>query len=230
MLRGGAVERAISLVRTPTLARSFRARPLPRDVIVLIRIAAGGSATTKEAIAASGESMHLLKEAAVFYLTQILLYQGADSYRSLGVSPDAPQEELRRNMAWLLRWLHPDLDQENPFHQYSRRVIRAWENLKTPERRAIYDKKLLLAATGAPASSPAVKSTAPASKSSRNLRFEKNRNRRWHHDIRPAVVVIVILMASAAWLSIAGFDLLFSTPSRPVTAAYGGWLDRVFDR
>ena len=97
---------------------------------------------------ASGEPMHVLKEAAVFYLTQILLHPGADSYRTLGVSPDAPQEELRRNMAWLLRWLHPDLDQENAFDQYSRRVIRAWENVKTPERRAMYDKKRLLPKSG----------------------------------------------------------------------------------
>ena len=52
----------------------------------------------------------MIREAAGFFVEQILLFPGADSYRVLGASPEATNRELRRNMSLLLRWLHPDLD------------------------------------------------------------------------------------------------------------------------
>ena len=51
---------------------------------------------------------HSLREAAGFYIEQILLHPDADHYRVLGSQPGAANTELRRNMALLIRWLHPD--------------------------------------------------------------------------------------------------------------------------
>ena len=54
----------------------------------------------------------MVRLAATFFIEQILFAPHADSYRVLGASPQASASELRRNVALLLRWLHPDLDPE----------------------------------------------------------------------------------------------------------------------
>ena len=88
----------------------------------------------------AGRSRDTVREAAAFFVEQILLYPGADSYRVLGARPDATYGELRRNMALLLRWLHPDRDRQGERAIFAARVTRAWSDLKTPERRAAYDR------------------------------------------------------------------------------------------
>lgn len=42
-------------------------------------------------------------------------------------------------MALLQRWVHPDMDRAGDRTVYATRVTRAWEALKSPERRAAYD-------------------------------------------------------------------------------------------
>ena len=51
----------------------------------------------------------MVREASAFFIEQILLGPDADSYRVLGADRNAAAAELRRNMALLLRWLHPDM-------------------------------------------------------------------------------------------------------------------------
>ena len=87
-----------------------------------------------------GRSRETVREAATFYVVQILLFPDADSYRVLGARPEATNGELRRNMTLLLRWLHPDLDRKGELSVFAARVTRAWNDLKTPERRADYDR------------------------------------------------------------------------------------------
>ena len=44
-------------------------------------------------------------------------------------------------MALLMRWLHPDVDASAGERSiFAGRVTKAWENLKTPDRRAAYDQ------------------------------------------------------------------------------------------
>ena len=100
-----------------------------------------------------------VRDAAGFFIEQVMLFPEADSYRVLGASPTAANFELRRNMALLLRWLHPDIDQKGERSIFAARVTKAWGDLKTPERRAAYDRQL-------------VKSQADA------LQREKRRSRR----------------------------------------------------
>ena len=58
---------------------------------------------------------------------------------------EASHSELRRNMTLLLQWLHPDLDRREARSVFAARVTRAWNDLKTPERRAAYDRAQNLA-------------------------------------------------------------------------------------
>ena len=45
-------------------------------------------------------------------------------------------------MALLMRWLHPDKDLEGRRSMFVNRVTRAWDDLKTADRRAAYDQRI----------------------------------------------------------------------------------------
>ena len=84
-----------------------------------------------------------MRDAAAFYIEQILLAPESDSYRVLGGGPQTSSGDLRRNMALLLKWLHPDMERNGSGNSarsmFAGRVTLAWEDLKTAERRAAYD-------------------------------------------------------------------------------------------
>jgi len=145
MDRVPALNVAMDLMHHPLQAPRIRAAPLPSGVVMLLRIAAGDAEATKQATALIGRSREVVREAAAFFIEQILLYPDANSYRVLGALPETAHTELRRNMALLLRWLHPDLDGQNQRSVFAARVARAWNDLKTPERRAAYDQSQQLA-------------------------------------------------------------------------------------
>jgi curved DNA-binding protein CbpA len=105
----------------------------------LLRIAAGDEEAIREATDVAGRSRDVVCEAVAFFVEQILLSPDADSYRVLGATPEATSAELRRNMALLLRWLHPDLDPHAGRSVFAARVTLAWNDLKTSDRRAAYD-------------------------------------------------------------------------------------------
>jgi DnaJ-domain-containing protein 1 len=144
-----ALRRAIDLTHFPSQAERLRSAPLPDDVLILLRIVAGEEEAINEAVQLADRSPEMIREAAAFFVEQILLYPGADSYRVLGAKPDATYAELRRNMALLLRRLHPDRDGQGDPSAYVARVTGAWSDLKTPERRAAYDKQRFRSATAA---------------------------------------------------------------------------------
>jgi curved DNA-binding protein CbpA len=113
----------------------------------LLCIAAGEQTEVSAAIASTGRSCDVVQDAAGFFIEQILLHPKADSYRVLGASSDATTAELRRNMALLMRWLHPDLDPQGRRSMFASRVTLAWNDLKTAERRAAYDRQNRSSAT-----------------------------------------------------------------------------------
>jgi hypothetical protein len=141
---------AIDLMHFPSQVRRFRSAPLPAGVLILLRIASGDEAATRYAAESVGCPSETLREAAVFFVEQMLLFPSADSYRVLGASPQATARELRRNMALLLRWLHPDLDRQGERSVFVTRVTRAWNDLKTRDRRAAYDRLRRLSPAGEP--------------------------------------------------------------------------------
>lgn len=134
-----AIKLAIDLVLVPSRVRHVRSEPLPRDVLTLLRVASGDEAVETAAAVAVGRPRELVREACAFFIEQILLCPDADAYRVLGADRSASAPDLRRNMALLLKWLHPDIDRKGNRSMFAARVTTAWDNLKTPERRATYE-------------------------------------------------------------------------------------------
>jgi hypothetical protein len=135
-----ALRIAIELMHIPSRVRIARSEPLPSGVHTLLCIAAGEDAAESAAIASTGRSRDVIQRAACFFIEQVLLCPNADSYRVLGATSEATNTELRRNMALLMRWLHPDMDPEGRRSMFASRVTLAWNDLKTAERRATYDQ------------------------------------------------------------------------------------------
>ncbi|MGH6925256.1 MAG: hypothetical protein ACRED5_16105 [Propylenella sp.] len=121
-----ALDLALDLARMPTLGEAMRTHPLPPDTLVVIRIAAGCSETSREAVRATGLSATAIRDACVFYLEHVLLASDADSHRILGVRPGAPRSEMREHMRWLLKWLHPDGNRNEWESVFAGRVLKAW--------------------------------------------------------------------------------------------------------
>jgi hypothetical protein len=137
----GALQHALDLAATPGLARPMRRQPPPRDVLTVIKIAAGCQETLAAATAATGKRPEALTEASVLYLQQILFAREAGAYRILGVSSDAPQELIGQHMRWLMKWLHPDRAPNEWESAFAERVAGAWDQVKTPAKRANYDRQ-----------------------------------------------------------------------------------------
>jgi hypothetical protein len=146
--RADAVAAALAMLRDPRLVRLAQRAPLPRGMTLLLEIAAGEATALASARSMTSRSEATLQKAAGFFIEQVLLNRQSDNYRVLGSSPDASAAELRRHMALLLKWLHPDLFQsagdDNGFNRsaYVNLVTNAWEALKTAGRRASYDASL----------------------------------------------------------------------------------------
>lgn len=142
MTQTGALYHALDLASMPMLARMMREQPLPPNVLEVIKIAAGCPETLELAQNLTGQRPEAICEAAKLYLQEVLFARGADHYRVLGVGRTAPHKEMRQNMHWLMKWLHPDREQSRWESVFARRVTAAWEGVKSPERRARYDREL----------------------------------------------------------------------------------------
>lgn len=141
-----ALHIALALLADPVLVHKAQQNVLPQDVTLLLELAAGDEAATVRGRHQTGLEEPALREAADFFIEQILFDYQADSYRTLGCPRTATHEELRRNMALLMRWLHPDLHATRNRAAADRevfvtRVSRAWEDLKSEERRKAYDRQ-----------------------------------------------------------------------------------------
>jgi DnaJ domain len=140
-----ALRAAIDVLQVPSRLQHTRSRSLPVGVSLLLEIAAGNEASLKAGALAVGSTEAITKSAAIFFIEQVLLSGDSNSYRVLGANRDDSREHLRRNMALLMHWLHPDRANADRA-VLTHRVANAWENLKTEEQRARYDSKLADAA------------------------------------------------------------------------------------
>jgi hypothetical protein len=149
-----ALSEAMALYVSPHRLAQVRSRPLPEDVHRLLQVAGGDPAVGEVAASAFGCTPELVREAAVFYLQQVLLDPAADSWRVLGLASGADAEALQRNRRLLVRWLHPDRNHDPWESVFVDRVNAAWDALRTPERRTAY-------ARGPAPATPAVAAPAP---------------------------------------------------------------------
>ena len=140
MRRAQALALALSLFERPIAARSAQTLPLPKGVTFVLEVAAGDPQAIGEAVRLTGRSQTELQRAAGFFIEQVLLTSTADSYRVLGANREAAPAELRRHMALIMRWLHPDLISDYTFGSaltrslYTKRVTGAWEFIKAQKR------------------------------------------------------------------------------------------------
>ena len=174
---GSAVVSAVDLLNMPSRVRLARLEPLPADVGLLLRLAAGDGDADTVAAALTERPVEFNRRAAAFFIEQILLSPGADSYRILGGSSATPAEDLRRNMALLMRWLHPDIETSGERSIFVKRVTAAWEDVKTPERRTAYDAACAEAAS--------VKATVFKRQNSRRAKAGAQEKQRIAHLMAP---------------------------------------------
>lgn len=169
-----ALHQALQLLRTPSGARPGPQERLPEGMLPLIRIVAGDEQALADARQSSGEAADVLREAAAFYIQQVMFASGSHSYRLLGVDADAPDERIKEHYRWLVRWLHPDRNADEWEVVYADRVNRAWQDLRTPEKRQRFDDTRAAIAVSIaqaqgrasgewPAASPAVRNAVPVS-------------------------------------------------------------------
>lgn len=142
MREGAAIRLAIDLMQVPSRVRHAREGDLPDGMELLLRSAAGEVDALATASELTSRPSAVIRAAAAFFVEQILLCDDADSYRVLGARRDSPASELRRNMALLARCLHPDVAGLDSQSLFASRLTFAWNDLKTPEHRAEYDKRL----------------------------------------------------------------------------------------
>jgi len=136
-----ALRQALELVRTPRGARPGHGERLPEGVLLLLKVVAGERQALDLARESTGEKDAALREAAAFYIQQVMFPTDSDCYRVLGVNADAPDDRLREHYRWLARWLHPDRNSDAWEAVYADRVNQAWQQLRTSERRLQYDQR-----------------------------------------------------------------------------------------
>lgn len=140
-----ALVAALSIVNYPHLASRAREAPLPKGITFLLQIVTQDSDAIQEACLLTGQTEKHIRKAAAFFVEQVLLSQ-SDCYRVLGCNCKSSNTELRRHMALIMKWLHPDVASDTSpalgFDRslYASRVTEAWEALKTDDRRATYDE------------------------------------------------------------------------------------------
>lgn len=143
MQDASAVKAALTLLHMPANVRLVREAPLPSGMVAVLQIAAREPGALAAAEQATGRSADTLVSAARFYIEQVLWHPRADHFRLLGSDAGASSAELKRNMALLMTWLHPDTAGTGTTHSaYIARVTAAWNDLKTPERREAYEARL----------------------------------------------------------------------------------------
>ena len=142
-----ALQAALAMKKKPVLVRTIRRSALPPGMTFLLEVAAGDADALDNACAMTAQSKEELRSACGFFIEQILLTNNDDSFRVLGAQSDTPAHQLRRHMALLLRWLHPDIAGREALNgqidrsMFANRVTLAWETLKTEERRSAYLKE-----------------------------------------------------------------------------------------
>ncbi|WP_332079875.1 DnaJ domain-containing protein [Methylocystis borbori] len=184
-----ALRAALYVVAVPSCCAQLRNAPLADGVGALLRVVAKEGDALKTFAGRLEKSPEELQEAAAFYLEQVVLAPGADSYRVLGTQRHASAADLRQNLALLCKWLHSDICEDLARSVFFLRVTQAWNDLKTPERRAAYDAALGLEAASNAASRASqtkgdkknAKGDAAGRESRRRKHREEGRSRRMVH-------------------------------------------------
>ncbi len=103
-----AIEIALEVYRKPERARALRRQAVPPGMLNLIKIAAGTEDEIKALLLDRAAEGAPAKDAAIFYLQQLLMNAEGDDYRQLGLRAGASLQDVKDHKRGLLKWLHPD--------------------------------------------------------------------------------------------------------------------------
>ena len=102
-----ALRQALELVRAPRGARPGPDELLPDGMLMLLRIVAGEGKALELARESTGETVEVLREAAAFYIQQVMFATDSHSYRVLGVDVDSADDRIREHYRWLATMASP---------------------------------------------------------------------------------------------------------------------------
>lgn len=196
---GTALEWALALLHAPAERHRLRQRPLPSGMTELLTIAADLAPEELGAVAARvGEQPARVREAARFYAREVLFHAQTDAYRTLGVMPDAPTEQIKLHSRLLQAWLHPDREQSGDDAVFAAKVNAAWNRLRTDKRRAAYDaERAELAKAGPIRGESGRLAKAPSGASWPPPQPVVPTRSRWRH--RALVLALVGICAALGW-------------------------------
>ncbi len=131
-----ALHLALSIYRQPLIKSTYLAKPYPKGMLRLIKIAAGSEDAGEIASQELHESPKVLRDVSVFYLQQILAKPRLDAYGLLCLAPGATAAEIATHKRWLLKWLHPDRNGNRWETVLFQRVLAASEKIEHENRQA----------------------------------------------------------------------------------------------
>jgi hypothetical protein len=124
-----ALQVALDLFRSPAQVRTAQRQPLPKNVLHVIRIAAGETLDDKTGEFYFGWTETDIRAAAVFFLQQILFEKNSHAFRLLGLPPNASLTDVKDHKRALLKWLHPDRNANKWESVLLQRVVKASESV-----------------------------------------------------------------------------------------------------
>ncbi len=137
MEKRGAIELALDLYRHPTKVKAVRKAALPIDVLKLVRIVAGSDDEISALNLTDLKSPTEMRDAAVFFIQQIMFQPNSAPHRVLGLGENASLQEIKDHKRLLLKWLHPDRNQNTWERVYFQRVIHAAASVEGVQTNAV---------------------------------------------------------------------------------------------
>jgi hypothetical protein len=132
-----AVETALDLYRHPIKVNAARKSTLPNDILALIRIVAGSDDEVAALDLPDVKSPSEMREAAAFYMQQVMFQKDNDSHRILGLNSKSTPQQIKDHKRLLLKWLHPDRNHNKWERVYFQRVLHAAEKLEGNPTKAL---------------------------------------------------------------------------------------------
>lgn len=126
-----ALTQVFYLKNNPQALHAMQQAPLPDGLASIIRLATDSGSLLDDAANELGMDSSVLQAAVSEYLIAICFFPGSNARRMLGLNEKSNPETAREHYRLLLKWLHPDKNQQNK--NYAERINQAWAVLKTLE-------------------------------------------------------------------------------------------------
>ena len=126
-----ALAQVFYLKNNPQALHSMQQAPLPNGMASVIRLASDSGSLLDNAANELEMDSTSLQQAVSEYLIAICLFPGSNVRRTLGLNEQASPETAKDHYRLLLKWLHPDKNQQNK--NYAERVNHAWGVFKASE-------------------------------------------------------------------------------------------------